>query len=231
MSAEHASDVLPRVCGRPLEVLLVDDHAVVRAGLRLLIEQQSDLGVCGEAASAAEAVALDCAPDVILLDLMLGRNARGQDVVLAVTGRFRGVPVLALSMIDSLAVVDAVLAAGARGYVLKDAAADELVGAIRSVASGKEYLQPSLGAAMIRWKDRPGTWSGCNSGRNAVELTRREREILRLVALGYTNAEISGALSLAVRTVETHRSRIVHKTGAHTRAQLVRFARDAQLVE
>jgi two-component system response regulator NreC len=135
--------------------------------------------------------------------------------------------VLALSMIDSLAVVDAVLAAGARGYVLKDAAADELVGAIRSVASGKEYLQPSLGAAMIRWKDPPVT----TSGRNTVELTRREREVLRLVALGYTNAEISQALSLSVRTIETHRSHIVRKTGAHTRAQLVRFAQDAQLIE
>ncbi len=226
MSGERAADVSSRA-GGPLRVLLVDDHAVVRAGLRLLIEQQPDLEVCGEAASVEEAVALDCAPDVILLDLVLGRGARGQDVVLAVAEGFRGVPVLALSMIDSLAVVEAVLAAGARGYVLKDAAADELVGAIRSVASGREYLQPSLGAAMIRWKGQ----AGASPGRNTVELTRREREILRLVALGYTNAEISEALSLAVRTVETHRSRIVRKTGAHTRAQLVRFARDAQLVE
>ncbi|MGH3183475.1 MAG: LuxR C-terminal-related transcriptional regulator [Streptosporangiaceae bacterium] len=227
MSAEHASDVPSRESGKPLMVLLIDDHAVVRAGLRLLIEQQSDLRVCGETASVEDAIALDCKPDVILLDLMLGHRARGQDVVLAVTKGFRGVPILALSMIDSLAVVDAVLAAGARGYVLKDAAAHELVVAIRSVASGQEYLQPSLGAAMIRWKDRPVT----SSGRNAVELTQREREILRLVALGYTNAEISQTLSLAVRTVETHRSHIVHKTGAHTRAQLVRFAQDAQLIE
>lgn len=227
MSAEHAPDVPSGESGKPLKVLLVDDHAVVRAGLRLLIEQQGDMRVCGETASVEDAIALDCEPDVILLDLVLGHGARGQDVVLAVTKGFRGVPVLALSMIDSLAVVDAVLAAGARGYVLKDAAADELVGAIRSVASGNEYLQPSLGAAMIRWKDRPVTATGSN----AVELTRREREILRLVALGYTNAEISQALSLSVRTVETHRSHIVRKTGAHTRAQLVRFAREAQLIE
>lgn len=227
MSAEHGSDATSGGSGKRLKVLLIDDHAVVRAGLRLLIEQQSDLRVCGEAPSVEDAIALDCKPDVILLDLVLGHRARGQDAVIAVTDGFRGVPVLALSMIDSLAVVDAVLAAGARGYVLKDAAADELVGAIRSVASGKEYLQPSLGAAMIRWKDRPITASSCN----AVELTAREREILRLVALGYTNAEISQTLSLAVRTVETHRSHIVRKTGAHTRAQLVRFARDAQLIE
>ncbi|MGH3188364.1 MAG: LuxR C-terminal-related transcriptional regulator [Streptosporangiaceae bacterium] len=227
MNAEHASDAPTRESGKPLKVLLIDDHAVVRAGLRLLIEQQPDLRVCGEAANVEDAVALDCQPDVILLDLMLGHHARGQDVVLAVTRGLRGVPVLALSMIDSLAVVEAVLAAGARGYVLKDAAADEVVGAIRSVASGREYLQPSLGAAMIRWKNQPVT----SSGRDAVDLTRREREILRLVALGYTNAEIAQTLCLAVRTVETHRSHIVHKTGARTRAQLVRFAQDAQLIE
>jgi two-component system response regulator NreC len=226
MTGEHAPDAPSRESGQPLKVLLIDDHAVVRAGLRLLIEQQPDLRVCGETASVEDATALDCKPDVILLDLVLGHRARGQDVVLAVTKGFRGVPILALSMIDNLAVVDAVLAAGARGYVLKDAAADELVGAIRSVASGREYLQPSLGAAMIRWKDRPVT----SSGHDTVELTRREREILRLVALGYTNAEISETLSLAVRTVETHRSRIVRKTGAQTRAQLVRFAQDAQLI-
>ncbi|MGH2927593.1 MAG: DNA-binding response regulator, partial [Solirubrobacteraceae bacterium] len=107
MSAEHAPAMPSGWSGKPLNVLLIDDHAVVRAGLRLLIEQQSDLRVCGESASVDGATALDCAPDVILLDLVLGHGARGQDVVLAVTRGFRGVPVLALSMIDSLAVVDA----------------------------------------------------------------------------------------------------------------------------
>lgn len=227
MSAEHVSDVPPRDDGKPLKLLLVDDHAVVRAGLRLLIEQQPDLRVCGEAASVEDAIALDYKPDVILLDLVLGNRMRGQDVVLAVTKGFRGIPVLALSMIDNLAVVDAVLAAGARGYVLKDAAADDVVRAIHAVAAGNEYLQPSLGAAMIRWKNRQVT----STDASTAELTGREREILRLVALGYTNAEIAHSLSLAVRTVETHRSHIVHKTGAHTRAQLVRLAQDAQLIE
>jgi DNA-binding NarL/FixJ family response regulator len=112
MSAEHPSDVRSRESGKPLKVLLIDDHAVVRAGLRLLIEQQSDLRVCGAAASVEDAIALDCKPDIILLDLVLGHRARGQDVVVAATKSFRGVPVLALSMIDSLAVIDAVLAAG-----------------------------------------------------------------------------------------------------------------------
>lgn len=227
MSAGQATDVPAHDGGRSLKLLLIDDHAVVRTGLRLLIEQQPDLRVCAEAASVAEAIALDCRPDVVVLDLVLGHGERAQDVVLAVTKGFRGVPVLALSMIDTLVVVDAVLAAGARGYVLKDAAADEVVGAIRAVSSGQEYLQPSLGAALIRWKNRAVT----SSGPNAAELTEREREILRLVALGHTNAEIAVLLSVSLRTVETHRSHIVHKTGALTRAQLVRLAQKTQLVE
>ncbi|MGH3250874.1 MAG: hypothetical protein ACRDOI_32355, partial [Trebonia sp.] len=98
MSTEHGSDVPSRDGDRPLKVLLIDDHAVVRTGLRLLIEQQPDLRVCGGTASVEDAIALDCKPDVILLDLVLGHRARGQDVVLAVTGGFRGVPILALSM-------------------------------------------------------------------------------------------------------------------------------------
>jgi two-component system response regulator NreC len=211
----------------PLKLLLIDDHAVVRAGLRLLIEQQPDMRVCGEAGSVRDAIELNCEPDVILLDLVLDDTLRGPDTVSAVTAAFPGVPALALSMIDSLPTVDAVLAAGARGYVLKDAAATEVVRAIRAVSEGEEYLQPSLGAALIRWKSR----LVATASPGAAALTGREQEILRLVALGHTNAEIARTLSLAVRTVETHRSHIVHKTGARTRAQLVRLAQQAQLIQ
>lgn len=209
-----------------LNLLLIDDHAVVRAGLRLLIEQQPDMRVCGEAGSIRDALAVDCAPDVILLDLVLDDTMRGPDTVAAVAAAFPGVPALALSMIDSLPIVDAVLAAGAKGYVLKDAAATEVVRAIRAVSVGEEYLQPSLGAALIRWKDR----LVATASPGAAALTEREQEILRLVALGHTNAEIARTLALAIRTVETHRSHIVHKTGARTRAQLVRLAQQAQLI-
>lgn len=213
--------------GNGVNLMLIDDHAVVRAGLRLLLEQQPDMRVCGEGASLDEAQALDCAPDVILLDLLLAGDVRGTEAVTAVAAEFRGVPILVLSMVDSLAVVDAVIAAGARGYILKDAAADEVVDAVRALAAGKEYLHPSLGAALIRWKDRLVT----PSRRSTADLTQRERQILRLVALGHTNSEIAGMLSLAVRTVETHRAHIIQKTGAQTRAQLVRLAQEAQLVE
>ena len=210
-----------------MNLVLIDDHAVVRTGLRLLLEQQPDMLVCGEAASVGEALELECQPDVILLDLVLGGDARGPEVVTATAAAFPGVPALVLSMIDSLALIDAVLAAGARGYILKDAAADEVVEAVRAVAAGQEYLQPSLGAALIRWKDRLVTPA---SG-SAAGLTPRERQILRLVALGHTNSEITDILSLAVRTVETHRAHIIQKTGAQTRAQLVRLAQEARLVE
>lgn len=211
----------------PLDLLLIDDHAVVRAGLRLLIEQQPDMRVCGEAAGVAEALALDCRPDVIVLDLVLGHGTRAPDIVTAVTAGFPGVPALALSMIDSLPVVDSVIAAGARGYVLKDSAATEVVDAIRAVSAGQDYLQPALGAALVRWKNR----LVASASPQAATLTHREQEILRLVALGHTNAEIAEMLALAVRTVETHRSHIVHKTGAQSRAQLVRLAQEAQLIE
>lgn len=212
---------------RVLKLLLIDDHAVVRAGLRLLIEQQPDMRVCGEAASVGEALALSCGPDVIVLDLVLGRGTRAPDVVAAVTAAYPDVPVLALSMIDSLPVVDSVIAAGARGYVLKDSAATEVVDAIRAVSGGQDYLQPALGAALVRWKNR----LVASAHPRTAALTEREQEILRLVALGHTNAEIAGMLALAVRTVETHRSHIVHKTGAQNRAQLVRLAQDAQLID
>lgn len=210
-----------------MNLVLIDDHAVVRAGLRLLLEQQPGMRVCGEAASMAEALTLTCEPDAILLDLLLGEDISGAAVVAAATARFPGVPVLVLSMVDSLPVIDTVFAAGARGYILKDAAADELVEAVRAVAAGREYLQPSLGAALIRWKDR----QSAPPGKSAADLTPREREILRLVALGHTNSEIADILSIAVRTVETHRAHLIQKTGAQTRAQLVRLAQNTLLAD
>jgi two-component system response regulator NreC len=227
MSREQAPESRAHEPDKVLELLLVDDHAVVRAGLRLLVERERDLRVAGEAASVEEAAELGQTPDVILLDLVLGHRLWGPDTVRAAIAAFPDARVLALSMIDSLAVVDAVLAAGAHGYILKDAAADEVVNAIRAVASGMEYVQPALGAAMIRWKNPLVT----SPGHDAEKLTPREREVFRLVALGYTNAEIAQTLALALRTVEAHRSHIVHKTGAHTRAQLVRLAQEARLIE
>ncbi|MGH3798260.1 MAG: response regulator transcription factor [Pseudonocardiaceae bacterium] len=208
-----------------MKILLIEDHAVVRAGLRLLLERQSDLEVCGEAASLAEAADLECRPDVIVLDLLLP-DARGAEAVAAVTALYPDPPTLVLTMIDSLTVVDLAMTMGARGYVLKDAAADEVVDAVRSVAAGKEYLHPSLGALLIRRKSRSAT----ASQQSTLRLTARERQVLRLVALGHTNAEISAILKVAVRTVETHRAHIVQKTAAKTRAQLVRLAHEAEFI-
>ncbi|MGH3572570.1 MAG: response regulator transcription factor, partial [Pseudonocardiaceae bacterium] len=202
-----------------MKVLLVDDHAVVRAGLRLVLERQPDIAVCWEAASLAEVAELDCKPDVVVLDLLLP-DGRGAETVAAITARFPGSPTLVLTMIDNLAVVDLAMKAGARGYVLKDAAADEVVDAVRSVAAGKPYLQPSLGALLAYWKGR----FTAMAHRSTLGLTDREWQVLRLVALGHTNAEISAMLHVAVRTVETHRAHIVQKTGVQTRAQLVRLA-------
>ena len=209
-----------------MKVLLVEDHAVVRAGVRLLLERQPDIEVCAEASSLAEVDTLCCHPDVVVLDLLLP-GARGAEAVAAAASRFPNVPILVLTMIDNLTVVDLAMTAGARGYVLKDAAADEVVNAIYSVAAGREYVQPSLGALLVRWKGR----RAANAGRTTLALTDREWQVLRLVADGHTNAEIATILGVAVRTVETHRSHIVQKTGAQTRAQLVHLAQEPELVE
>lgn len=208
-----------------MKVLLIEDHAVVRTGLRLLLERQPDIEVCGEATSVAQAEALNCLPEVILLDLLLP-DARGAEAVAAITARFPGIPTLVLTMIDNPAVVDLAMAAGACGYLLKDAAADEVVGAVRSVAAGNAYLQPSLGALLLRRKDRLAV--AATDPTHA--LTPRERQVLRLLALGHTNSEIARMLQVALRTVETHRAHIVQKTGAQTRAQLVRMAQESELV-
>jgi two-component system, NarL family, response regulator NreC len=209
-----------------MKVLLVEDHAVVRAGLRLLLERQPDIAVCGEAANLAEVTALHCRPDVVVLDLLLP-DCHGVEAVVAVTSQFPGTPVLILTMIDNLTMVDLAMKAGAHGYMLKDAAADEVVDAVRSVVAGKQYLQPSLGALLVRWKGRFAR----TAHRSILGLTEREWQILRMVALGHTNAEIAAMLHVAVRTVETHRSHIVQKTGAQTRAQLVRLAQQPELPE
>jgi two-component system response regulator NreC len=138
--------------------------------------------------------------------------------------RFPRSAVLVLSMVDNPADVQLCLTAGARGYLIKEAAGTELTDAVRAVASGHEYLQPSLGAALVRWREAPGRpRAGAGAGVSS-ELTDREREVLRLIALGHTNAEIARLLFLSVRTVENHRASLMRKLGVRSRAELVRQA-------
>ena len=201
-----------------IRVALCDDHAMVRGGLRRLLDEEDDLVVVGEAATAEEAVALARAqrPDVFVVDLGLPGPSG-----IEATGRIReaspGTAVLVLTGHDDVAYLRRAFAAGARGYLVKDAADVDLTLAIRRVAAGKEHVDPRLGAALL-------TPQGAAA---AGELSETERRILELIAGGYTNAEIARRLSVAVRTAEARRAELQRKLGLRTRAELVRYANQA----
>ncbi len=200
-------------------VLIVDDHAVVRKGLRLILEAEDDLEPVGEAGSAREAIfqARSLEPDVILLDVVMPERS-GLDALPQLKHEHPGVKVVVLSMQDDPQYVREAFAAGASGYVLKEAADAELVAAVREVARGGRYVHPELGARLVA--------AEAEAARRAEEdpLSEREREVLRLLALGYTNKEIAKRLYISVRTAETHRSHIMQKLRLQTRAELVQYA-------
>jgi two-component system response regulator NreC len=201
-----------------IRVLIVDDHAVVRAGLRLLLDAEDDIETVGEAGDAREAIfeARSTKPDVVLMDVVLGDKS-GIDVTPELVHEQPQARVLVLSMQDDPRYVREAFAAGAHGYVLKEAADTELVTAVREVARGGSYVHPALGARM----------AADAAAANAAEhdpLSDREREVLRLLALGHTNQEIAQMLFISVRTAETHRAHIMQKLRLETRAELVRYA-------
>ena len=210
----------------PVRVLIVDDHAVVRAGIRLLLEQEPDIEPVGEAGTGREAVfqARSLKPDVILMDVVMP-DGSGIDVVPQLLHEHPDVKVLVLSMQDDPQYVRQAFSSGASGYILKEAADTEVVGAIREVARGGRYVHPALGARLVS--------ADADERRRAEEdpLSDREREVLRLLALGHTNQEIAKMLYISVRTAETHRAHIMQKLGLQTRAELVRHALDEGLLE
>jgi two-component system response regulator NreC len=208
--------------------VILDDHPVVRAGLRLLLQQDDGLEIVAEASTLAEALALDIEADVILADLVL-KDARGAEVVAALRRARPSVAVFVLTMMDEPEEIIPVLEAGAQGFMLKEAAPADLIDAVRRVGGGETYLQPSLGASLVRKRESPSR--NRQAAESTAALTPRERDVLHLLALGHTNAEMSSLLSMSVRTVEVHRARLMRKVGAQTRAELVRFAADAGLLE
>ena len=211
---------------KPIRVLIVDDHAVVRAGLRLLLEREADLEVVAEAGNADEAVraARLEKPDVVLLDVVMpGRS--GIDVAAEVIEVSNGAKVLVLSMQDDPSYVREAFAAGAAGYLLKEGADAELVQAVHQVAEGGRYVHPSLGARLAQAEVEAARRA------EADPLSDREREVLRLLALGHTNQEIASQLYISVRTAETHRAHIMQKLRLGTRAELVRYALANGLLE
>jgi len=202
-----------------IRILVVDDHAVVRSGLKLLLSAEPDLEVVGEAGNARDAVFEVRAqkPDVVLLDVVMPGES-GIEAVPKLLHESPETKVLVLSMQDDPNYVREAFAAGASGYVLKEAADAEVVDAIRQVADGGSYVHPVLGARMVAADAR------AKAAAAADPLSDREREVLTLLALGHTNQEIAKQLYISVRTAETHRARIMRKLGLETRAALVRYA-------
>jgi len=201
-----------------IHVLIVDDHAIVRTGLQLLLETQEDMEAVGEAGSVEEAIerARELRPDLVLLDLtMPGRP--GLEAMPELIEANPDVKVLILSMEDDPRYVREAFAAGARGYLLKEAVANEVVGAIREVAGGGRYVHPDLGARLIDTEPSP-------ESPREDPLSDREREVLTLLAMGHTNHEIAKQLYISVRTAEAHRAHIMKKLGLQSRAELVRYA-------
>jgi DNA-binding NarL/FixJ family response regulator len=198
-----------------IRVLIVDDHELLRAGLRSRLEREQDIAVAGEADSAEQAVVVARArqPDLILLDLLLPRK-NGYDVIPELADVAPRAKVLVVSSQAAPSSVRRALTAGAAGYLPKRSSDCELVAAIRLVASGAGYVEPDLGARLVLANGAP-----------ALEpLSDRERDILHLLALGYTNQEIGKKLFISVRTVDTHRAHIMRKLKLETRAELVMFA-------
>jgi two-component system response regulator NreC len=215
------SAALPLPAVQPIRLVIADDHAVVRAGLRMLLDAAEGIHVVAEAGEVETAARLVAAhrPDVLLLDL----NMPGPPSLPAIPALAEHTGVVVLTMQNDPAFAREALQAGARGYVLKEAADDELLDAVRAVAAGRTYLNPELGARLAAAPAEP---TGPPD-----DLTEREVEILRLIALGHTNAEIGKQLYLSVRTVESHRAHIQQKTRRTTRAELVRYALDHSLVD
>jgi DNA-binding NarL/FixJ family response regulator len=198
-----------------ISVLLVDDHELLRAGLRSRLEREDGIAVVGEADSAERAVVMARAlqPDLILLDLLLPRKA-GYEAIPELTQVAPRAKILVVSSQAAPSSVRRALSAGAAGYLPKRSSDSELLAAIRVVAGGSGYVDPELGAKLVTPDGSPAL----------QPLSEREREIVELLALGHTNQEIGKKLFISVRTVDTHRAHIMGKLGLSTRAELVMFA-------
>jgi two-component system response regulator NreC len=209
-----------------IRVLVVDDHAVVRSGLRALLDREDEIAVVDEASTADEAVfrMIEHKPDVLLMDVTMPGTS-GLEAIPKLLQASPATRVLMLSMHDDPRYVREAFAAGASGYVLKEAADTEVVAAIRTVAAGQSYVNPSLGARMAEAEAKSAAEA------KADPLSEREHEVLRMLALGHTNQEIAKALYISVRTAETHRAHIMQKLGLASRADLVRYALAHKLIE
>lgn len=203
-----------------IKIMLVDDHGVLRAGLRALLSSEKDMQVVGEAGNVAEALRLagELVPDVVLMDISLPDDS-GIEATLKMKMRHPETSILILTIHEDESLLRAAIQSGASGYILKRAVASELVNAIRSVNAGDMYIHPAMTRSLL----------GERVSHSALEeststLTSRELDVLRLIAQGFTNRQIADKLTLSIRTVESHRANLMEKLDLHSRVELVRYA-------
>ncbi len=204
------------------KVLLVDDHAILREGLRMVLDAQPNITVVGEAGDGREAVELaeQLHPDVVVMDIAMP-NLNGLEATRQIKKRWPEIRVVILTMHENQQYVTQIVKAGATGAVLKRSAGTELLTAITSAARGQSYFSPSIASMLLDDYRIRLTGEGVD---DPEILTEREREVLQLVAEGKTNQEIAGSLFLSIKTVQTHRAHIMEKLGAHDRTDLVKYA-------
>jgi DNA-binding NarL/FixJ family response regulator len=209
-----------------VRILVADDHGIVRAGIRLLLERQPDLDVVAAAADGVEAVeqALSCTPNLCILDVGMPRMT-GLQAARAIRSHLPAARVLMLSMHDDEQYLFEALKAGASGYVLKREADQDLVGAVRAVGRGEAFLTNAAERSIIR------QWMADGATGPAVPLTPREEEVVKLIAEAHTNAQIAATLHVSEKTVESHRANVLRKLGMRDRVELVRYAIRRGLVE
>lgn len=208
-------------------ILLVDDHRIVREGLRKILEERSDFSVIGEAADGEEAVRLthEKHPDVVVMDIWMPRLS-GIDAIRRIHRERNGTRCIALSMHQGRNYVEDALRAGASGYVVKSSAGEDLIQAIDTVRSGRSYLSPAVAEQVVEAIAHPED----QAGSSVAMLTGREREVLQLIAEGHSSKEIAQMLGVSLKTVESHRANLMDKLNIHKVSSLVRFAIRSGLV-
>lgn len=218
--------------GRPIRVLVADDHAILRDGIRTLLEAEPDVAVVGEASDGLEAIDLArrLRPDVVLLDIgMPGMN--GIEATRAILREIPGTRVLILSMHDNEEYIFPILEAGASGYVLKRSAATELVSALRAVVQGHTILHPDVAAKVLAGaSNRQKAETAKGPPKRVDGLTERETEVLTLIAQGLTNQEIADRLFISIKTVQAHRANIMEKLDLHDAVELTKYAIRQRLI-
>jgi two-component system response regulator NreC len=220
-------------CGKKImsiRILIADDHAVFRSGLRVLLEREPDMTVVGEAASFSEIAGrlASSSADVLIMDLSMPGPGSAPRVVESALKTYPHLHVVVLTMHEDDNYLREMFRFGAQAYVLKKSDVSHVLGAVRSVYGGARYVDPALGGEVVAALSAPASVSRHGA---AASLTAREQEVCALLALGHTNAEIGDKLCVSVRTVETHRSNIMAKLHLRSRAELVRFAIDSDLLK